>query len=75
LEQGCRFTLRTLDDKIPVVVFGANYSKAWSLLTQGSVILVSGKYNEYNGDIGLIANTIKPGKAIKELIEEPICKT
>ena len=69
-EQGCRFSLRTLGDKVPCVTFGANYQKAWSLLDDGTVVLVSGKFNEYNGDVGLVVNGVKPGKAILRIAEE-----
>jgi DNA polymerase-3 subunit alpha len=71
-EQGCRWSLKTLDDKVSCVSFGANYQRAWSLLQQGTVVLVSGKFNEYQGDIGLIVNTVKPGRAVKQADQKKV---
>jgi DNA polymerase-3 subunit alpha len=59
-QQGCRFNLKTLDDNIPVAIFGNQYSRAWSLIEQGNVILISGKHNRYNDVVGLIANSVAP---------------
>jgi hypothetical protein len=64
-EQGCRWLLKTLDDKISCVAFGSHYQRAWSLLIEGSVVAVSGKHNDYNGEVGMIVSTVKPGVVIK----------
>ncbi|MHA2134875.1 MAG: DNA polymerase III subunit alpha [Candidatus Thorarchaeota archaeon] len=55
-----RFTLRTLDDKIPVIVFGSNIFENRDEIYEGNLVVLSAIPNFYRGDTGLQATIIKP---------------
>jgi DNA polymerase-3 subunit alpha len=54
-----RFTIRTLDDNIPAVMFGADVLEFGAELIRGNFIIASGDYNKYGDDVGLRVRVIK----------------
>lgn len=56
--RGAFFTLNGIEEKFRCVIFSNDYYRCEHLLSNGSVVLVTGKYNLYKDERGLIVNNI-----------------
>ena len=54
-----KFTLRTLDDKLQVVLFASKVAPNRRYIYDGAIVIVSGTPNIYREEIGIVANSIR----------------